>query len=77
MRVFKWAVAVTMFSFGAASRSGPGGDGAADDRARGRMVADQIAARQFGKETQLASLEIGRRSLSAKKQFLTERNYRR
>ena len=46
MRVFTWAVAVTMFSFGAASRSGPGGDGAAYDRARGRMVADQIAARE-------------------------------
>jgi protein-L-isoaspartate(D-aspartate) O-methyltransferase len=46
MRVFKWAVAVTMFSFGAAPRSGPGGDGAADDRARARMVADQIAARE-------------------------------
>jgi protein-L-isoaspartate(D-aspartate) O-methyltransferase len=46
MRVFRWAVAVTMLSFPDASRSGPGGDDAAFDRARGRMVADQIAARQ-------------------------------
>jgi hypothetical protein len=46
--MFTWALAVTMFSFGAASRSGPGGDAVALDRARARMVADQIAARNNG-----------------------------
>ena len=46
MRVFTWAVAVTMLSFPHTSRSDPGGDDAAFDRARGRMVSEQIAARQ-------------------------------
>jgi len=46
MRVFRWAVAVTMLSIPDTSRSGPGGDDAAFDRARARMVSDQIAGRQ-------------------------------
>jgi protein-L-isoaspartate(D-aspartate) O-methyltransferase len=46
MRVFTWAVAVTMLSFPHPWGSGPGGDDAAFGRARGRMVSEQIAARQ-------------------------------
>jgi protein-L-isoaspartate(D-aspartate) O-methyltransferase len=46
MRVFEWAVAVTMLSIPDASGSAPGGDDAAFDRARQRMVSDQIVARQ-------------------------------
>jgi protein-L-isoaspartate(D-aspartate) O-methyltransferase len=45
MRVFEWAVAVTMLSIPDASGSAPGGDDAFD-RARERMVSDQIVARQ-------------------------------